>query len=246
MNQLRNVVLGLFGLVLVVAVALQGAGVFQAKPEPSINTPLAEMLPASFPGWEVEDLELGATESIRERSENLLNLDDFVFRQYAKGAKEFGVYVAYWQPGKMPVRLVNSHTPDRCWVGSGWTCTARAWNVDLSAHAGVPLQTAQKGTYEIQGYAQHVIFWHIVDGEAHWYGGERENRFTSPTVIVEDLAKFGLNVHREQFFVRVTSPEPFDALWETPEFRAVMAALGDLCLTPGDPIGIDGLPVATR
>jgi len=233
----RRLLLGVITLTLLAAVALQATMMLRPKPPPSLQTPLSEILPAAFPGWETQDLKLGATETLHERSENILRLNDFVYRQYDGGGHSFGVYVAYWHPGKMPVRLVNSHTPDRCWIENGWTCTDRSWDVDLTPKAGVPLQPAQQGVYEIQGFEQHVYFWHIVDGEVHWYGGERQNRYTTPTVILDDLRKFGLNVHREQFFVRVASPEPFDALWERAEFREVMQTLAELCLAPAQSEG---------
>ena len=30
------------------------------------------------------------------------------------------LYVAYWRPGQAPVSLVDAHTPDACWPGTGW------------------------------------------------------------------------------------------------------------------------------
>jgi hypothetical protein len=93
-----------------------------------------------------------------------------------------------------------------------------------------PLQPAQWGVFEIGDIKNYTYFWHIVGGKAHWYGGERLNTKSSLTSVVEDFRKFGLNVHREQFFVRLTSPEPMETLWDQEGFQEVMADLADLCL----------------
>ena len=198
-------------------------------PEGTLKEPLAEKIPEQFSGWEVEDLDLGPTESVIQRSERLLQLDDFVHRSYRRGGEGFTVYIAYWKPGKMPVRLVNQHTPDRCWTEVGWACTDREWNVERTVK-GRPLQPGQWGVYEFDDHKNYTYFWHIVGGEAHWYGGERINTRTSLSTIWEDFTNFGLNVYREQFFVRIVSSEPMDELWEEPVFLEVMDDLADLCL----------------
>jgi len=229
-------------LVLLSAAVLQVLASSRPVPEGTLDQPLAKLIPAHVSGWTVKDLELGPTESVIQRSQSLLRLDDFVHREYRRGGRVFTVYVAYWKPGKMPVRLVNQHSPDRCWTEVGWSCTAREWNVPRTVK-GIELQPAQWGVYEIEDYRNYTYFWHIVGGEVHWYGGERINTRTSITSVLEDFRKFGLNVYREQFFIRVVSPEPMDDLWEEPGFLEVMAALSDLCLAAPQP---SAGPVAAR
>lgn len=226
---MRTVLPALAGLILLVAVVLQVVAGLKPVPEGSLDAPLEEKIPASLSGWAVRDLDLGPTESVTERSFQLLNLDDFVHREYRRGDRVFTVYVAYWKPGKMPVRLVNQHTPDRCWTEAGWVCTDREWNVERVAGT-TALQPGQWGVFELGEARNFTYFWHIVGGQAHWYGGERLNTKSSLTSVVEDFKKFGLNVHREQFFVRITSPEPMDSLWEQEGFQTIMASLAELCL----------------
>jgi hypothetical protein len=220
--------------IVVVAVGLQLVSGLKPVPEGSLEQPLSDAIPERIDGWQVIDLDLGPTESVTQRSYNLLKLDDFVHRQYRRGDRNFSVYVAYWKPGKMPVRLVNQHSPDRCWTEVGWVCTDREWNVQRSVH-GRDLQPGQWGVYEIGDHTNYTYFWHIVGGEVHWYGGKRLNTKSSLTSVWEDFRKFGLNVHREQFFVRVVSPEPMDDLWDEPAFQAVMADLAELCLAQPGP-----------
>lgn len=222
-------------LTLISALALTAVAKLQPVPEGTLERPLEDLIPVSMPGWIVEDMDLGPTESVTQRSMDLLKLDDFVHRQYKRGDKSFSVYVAYWKPGKMPVRLVNQHTPDRCWTEVGWVCSDRQWNVEREVN-GRQLQPGQWGVYGINDYDNYTYFWHMVGGKAHWYGGERLNTKTSLTTVWEDFSKFGLNVHREQFFVRIVSPEPMDDLWQEPGFLSVMDALADLCLAyPEEP-----------
>ena len=133
------------GMVFIVAVALQLVANLKPVPESSLEQPLAEAIPERLEGWQVNDMDLGPTESVTQRSYDLLKLDDFVHRQYVRGDKSFSVYAAYWKPGKMPVRLVNQHTPDRCWTEVGWVCTNREWNVMRSVD-GKRLQRARVAT----------------------------------------------------------------------------------------------------
>ena len=228
--------------VLTGSIAVAAFAEMQPVPEGTLERPLETAIPERLPGWQVEDLDLGPTESVTQRSYDLLRLDDFVHRRYARPGASFSVYVAYWEPGKMPVRLVNQHSPDRCWTEVGWSCTDREWNVHRSA-GDIALQPAQWGVYEIEDYTNYTYFWHIVGGRAHWYGGERINTRSSLTSIWEDFTKYGLNVHREQFFVRIVSREPMDDLWKKKGFQMIMKDLAKLCLAePGEEV----VPVAAQ
>jgi hypothetical protein len=223
-------------LVVVAGIILQVVAKMQPVPESSLKAPLKELIPLDLAGWTVKDMDLGPTESVTQRSHDLLNLDDFVHRSYKRGDKSFTVYIAYWKPGKMPVRLVNQHTPDRCWSEAGWTCTDRKWNI-VKTVDGVALQPGQWGIYELGDYTNHTYFWHVVGGKVHWYGGERINKKSSISSIWEDFTKYGLNVHREQFFIRVVSAEPMDDLWDEPGFKEVVKDLAELCLAQIEPDG---------
>lgn len=215
------VLAGIFGFQLYAA--------WMPPPEAPEREPLSELLPNSIPGWTIKDLDLGPTESVNERSLRLLNLDDYVHRSFSNDGVDFSVYVAYWTPGKMPVRLVNQHTPDRCWAEVGWACTDREWNVKRSA-GGIELQPAQWGTYELREYEQKTYFWHLVGGEAFWYGGERLNTRTPVTMFIENFRKLGFNQSREQFFIRIIYSGDREALWENPVFVDIMQRLSTLGL----------------
>jgi hypothetical protein len=107
---------------------------------------------------------------------------------------------------------------------------------------GKELQPGQWGIYELKDFKNYTYFWHIVGGKVHWYGGNRVNTRSSLSTVWEDFRKFGLNVHREQFFVRIVSQQPMDDLWQEAGFNEVLSDLADLCIgKPGKPE-----PVAMR
>lgn len=193
------------------------------------NPPVATLIPSELNGWMVEDIPLGPTESVTERSLILLNLNDFVQRQYSNAGTSFSVYVAYWGPGKMPIRLVSQHTPDRCWTENGWTCTDRKFNVEKQV-GKENIQPAQWGEYKIHEYTNQAYFWHVVDGEVKWYAGNRMNTRTTIKSVLLDVMNFTLNNKPDQYFVRIVSQDSLDELWELPAFQEVMQSLSDLCL----------------
>ncbi len=216
-------------VILLAVIGIQFASYLTPVPESTLTQKLDILIPSTLPGWEVKDLDLGSTESVTARSHSLLKLDDFVHRSYSRGDRSFTVYVAYWESGKMPVRLVNQHTPDRCWTEVGYICTDRKWNIERTVN-GKQLQPGQWGIYELNDFKNYTYFWHIVGGEVHWYGGNRVNTRSSLSTVWEDFRKFGLNVHREQFFVRIVSAQPMDDLWDEAGFNTVLSDLADLCL----------------
>ena len=115
---------GLFALVvLVVACGLQGLRLRNLKDGDTHTTARRIQLDATLPkavaGWTAIDEPLGPTEFLQTAVEKNLNYDDMVNRVYRRGERSFGLYVAYWSPGRMPVQKVASHTPDRCWSENG-------------------------------------------------------------------------------------------------------------------------------
>ena len=107
--------------VLLAALVAQGLGSLRTPP-PTRPPHLAEKISARPAGWTSQEVPLGASEFMANEVEKVLKYDDFINREYRRGADRFGLYVAYWGPGKMPTQLVASHTPDRCWTENGWHC----------------------------------------------------------------------------------------------------------------------------
>ncbi len=213
------------GLVLLAAVLLQGYVLF-SRPEVTKQGELEELIARDIRGWTVEDLPLGQTEEVINQVEGRLRFDDVISRVYRSGDVQVGVYIAYWEPGKMPVRLVGVHTPDTCWIQNGWSCTERESNLQKEV-VGQNLKPAEYGIYEIESAVQHVLFWHIVGDRIHTY---EQQGMHSLTAAWEDIFRYGLNQRQEQYFIRVSSNRPFEEIWFDEGFRELMGDIAGLGL----------------
>ncbi len=222
------------GGVLVVAVALQGMSLFRETPQ-ARGRHLAHSIPAELPGWTGREVPLGANEFMSGEVEKVLNYDEFVSREYSRSGERFGVYVAYWGAGKMPTRLVASHTPDRCWTENGWRCLQMKFKA-AETFEGAALQPAEWRVFEPPngGASIYVMYWHLVEGRTYDYG-ERFNNIPDPVLWWKDAVQQALLGSREQYFIRLTSTEPLENLWSDPGFCDVLRGLGRLGLVMNPP-----------
>jgi hypothetical protein len=218
------------GIVLAAAVALQGMTLFRETPRPR-GPHLGRAVPLDVPGWTGRDVPLGTSEFLSNEVEKVLNYDEFVSREYRRGGESFGVYVAYWGAGKMPTRLVASHTPDRCWTENGWRCLQMKFKTP-ETFEGAALQPAEWREFEPPrgGVPTYVLYWHLVEGRTYDYG-DRFNNIPSPMLWWKDAVQQALLGSREQYFIRLTSSEPLENLWSDPGFGEILRGLGRLGLT---------------
>lgn len=229
---IRKLIIGIS----LIAVALAGGGALHQavffNPEKSFEGTLAEILPTEVHGWQSYDRPLAETEEQRRNVDAILQYTDALVREYRKGPFRFEVYVAYWAPKTMPVRMVQAHTPDVCWVRGG------GWLVDVDAkRSGVPLEvegeTLKLAEYRRmvgsrnQSQVAHVYYWHVVGDHIYITDAMGTWDRWDP---VKSLFRFGLNQKTEQFFVRISSDVPFVQLWDDPGVREIMAVLKDLAL----------------
>ncbi len=216
-------------VVLAAAAVLQGISVFREVAHPRAPH-LAAALPASVPGWRVRNLPLGQNESVRNAVEKTLNYDDVVYREYAKGGVVAGVYAAYWGAGKMPTRLVASHTPDRCWTENGWTCLEMKFRQHPPA-LDRAWQPAEWRRFQPPdgGAPVYVYYWHLVEGRVLDQGA-RFNAVPHPLHWWRDAVQQALRGSREQYFIRVTANVPFERFWTDPAFAEVLRGLQSLGL----------------
>ena len=215
--------------VLLTAATLQGLAVFREVPKPR-GPHVAALIPTSLPGWRVKNVPLGPTEFLTGQVEKTLNFDEAVSREYSRAGASFGVYVAYWGAGKMPTRLVASHTPDRCWTENGWTCLEMRFRQQLAAN-GTALQPAEWRRVQPPdgGAPTYVLYWHLVEGRVYDQGG-RFNAVPHPLAWWKDAVQQALLGSREQYFVRLTSTVPLESLWGDPGFAEVLRGLQALGL----------------
>ena len=215
--------------VLLGATTLQLYPLFVALPE-TARPHLASAIPSQIDGWTIRDLPMAETEEGKNYLLSTLQYDDYVSRLYTHGPSVVSVYVAYWAPGKVPPRMVGVHTPDTCWVMNGWRCEERLRGATLMLGSGEQLLPGEFGIYSLKGMKQHVYFWHVVDGRAYSYMHEGAPSVHSIWAQLPDL-RFGLRQKREQFFVRVSSNQPWNIIWQTPGVQVLFRALGQLAIS---------------
>lgn len=191
---------------------------------------LAGQVPQGIAGWSVRDEPLGSNESLRSAVERTLNYDDYVYRVYSRGNESFGVYVAYWSPGRLPVQKVASHTPDRCWTENGWTCPEQRFAVTLPSGNEMLMPGQWRRFLPPNGAAeQFVLYWHLVGGQPYDYG-ERFNARPDLVKWWRDTVAYAFRGSDEQYFIRLTSDRPFEQLVGDPGFQEVLSAVGKLGL----------------
>lgn len=214
---------------LVFAVSIQGAHLFNETPRPR-GPHLAQTIPMNVVGWNSHNVPLGPSEFLSSEAEKVLNYDEVLNREFRRGDHVFGVYVAYWGAGKMPTRLVASHTPDRCWTENGWHCLAMKFR-QPETFAGSSLQPAEWRIFEPPngGNPTYVLYWHLVEGRSYDYGGHFNN-VPDPVLWWKDAMRQALLGSREQYFIRLTSDEPLEKLWQDPGVGAVLQSLERLGL----------------
>ena len=215
-------------LVLVAAAAAQFITVTRDVPDPR-PAHLNQFVADAPDGWRAREVPLGPDEFVEEQVEKILNFDEVVHREFSRGTVTFAVYAAYWGPGRMPTRLVASHTPDRCWTENGWTCLEMRFKEGRSVGA-VTLQPAEWRLFRSPaGDHTNVLFWHLVDGRAHDFG-DRFTQIPDPVSWWKDAIGQAFRGSGEQYFVRVTSNVSFAEIWEDPAFQRVMRGLAELGL----------------
>ncbi len=182
------------------------------------DAPLADYFPRDLVGWHGEDRPPAETEAQIARVRRLLNYDETLLRIYRKGGQEFSLYVSYWQPGKMPAREIAFHVPDKCWVSAGWTeCAA---NHDYQRlFEGHLLAPAQYREFDAQSGHQYVIYWHVLNGRVIVYSDDGTH---SQLTTLSALLRHGLGHKGEQYFIRIASQSPLDALWSDEGFQEIM------------------------
>lgn len=231
---MRRSLIAVLTIILVGGIAFQALYSLRETPEPVARRRLADLVPREATGFAVTEERLGATEVVDQTVLRTLNLDDYVYRRFAKGAESFTIYAAYWAPGRMPTRLVASHTPDRCWTENGMRCV----ETEFRKVYGLDGRNLLPAEYRVftppaDGAKTFVAYWHIVDGRLYDYGG-RFNAIPHPWLWWKDTLAQAVHGAREQLFVRVTSTSLLEGLWKNPDFKHVMKTLADVGLWQAD------------
>jgi len=200
---------------------------FVPEKEVTIEGSLSNILPEEIQGWESHPVPLSSTPSGEERVLDVLDFDDYFSRQYVRGDTKVMVYVAYWLPGSEPYSSVAIHNPDSCWVIAGWDIKDResARTVEL---AGCSLKQHEWGIYEKNGVDTHVMFWHLLGGvpnehiEKMIWTQSGADSFKRQFYFIFNVFQMGLDLGRDQLFIRVSANKPFEELENDPHFKRII------------------------
>ncbi len=219
-----------FGAAIVVALlALNVYMAFKPIPKAEITKPLVTLLPPAPLGWSATDEPIASTPEEQEQVEGELHFDDAVYRVYDSGRSQIGVYIAHWLPGKTSPSKVGAHSPDTCWVHTGWAMLQRNQNVTRDFDGG-SLKPMETGTFEKDNEKVHVIFWHLVGGVpmqydlVGWKNG-LAGRIERLPILFTDFSRFGLDQRKEQLVIRLSSTVSFEQMWSDPGFVQFMDGL---------------------
>lgn len=224
---MKKIILIFGSLTLICAISLQAYFALIPPPEATFKRELSELVPSNLPGWEVQDLEIADTPESSTRISDFLNFDDAIFRTFKKGDTEVGLYIAYWGPGKASYRWAGAHTPDTCWVLSGWTCSKREYSIPFQ-HGDIEFEPAEFGVYETEDISRNVYFWHLVGGHANSYKQEGAPNIFGALI---DIKQHGLDLRKEQFFIRLASNKPIQELKQISGFSEILDSLVEISLT---------------
>ena len=212
--------------ILFLILGLQAYFVLVPPPEQTFNRTLANVIPSNLSDWEIQDLDIADTPEASARVSDFLDFDDSIFRIFTKGDTSVGLYIAYWSPGKTSYRWAGAHTPDTCWVVAGWDCTKREHSIPFQ-HGDLSFQPAEYGIYETETDKQHVYFWHLVGNEAYAYKQKGTPNIFGALIDIRD---HGLNLRKEQFFIRLSSNKTIDQLKQIDGFSEILDGLAKIGL----------------
>lgn len=219
-------VTALAATVLLSAVAFYVGG--RKYKDPSLTTSLTTMFPSadSLLDWTVEQRPVAETAEIKKAHGELLNYSEAVYTIYAKGGVEVQIYAAYWPPARMAHRLVAGHTPDVCWVGSGWVCEkSGVWR---NGRAGVSaMHQLEHRIFARSGTVVHVAFAHFIPGRVIDYSTKAAPPWYA---LFSDMFDHGLYLREEQFFMRISSNQPIEEVMKLVPTRQFMEKVENLML----------------
>jgi exosortase len=193
------------------ALGLPWAASLRAQPPAGRVPDLALLLPPAPQGWTMQASDLSPFSST-------LRTTEMAERVYSRGASvtdpHVTLYVAYWKPGAADASLVDMHSPDACWPGTGWSPEPVEHERAVLGVAGRTLPPAECRMFALAGIETRVWFWHL-------YGG-RPVSFVDPHSVARFLelaVRTGFGPPQEQLFVRVSSNRPWEEIASEPTLR---------------------------
>jgi exosortase len=211
-------------LALVAAAALfLSTGRPSAKAHAAPAPDLSALLPPAPEGWTAQD-----TPNLDQYS-GVLETHALIERVYssgtAQGSAHVTLYLAYWAPGQAPVSLVDAHSPDACWPGTGWELEAGASRRAALEIGERTLAPAECRVFSRNGLETRVWFWHLNGGRPLAF----VDPYSAPRLLALGL-RYGFSNPEAQLFVRISSNRPWQEIASQPAVRQFLDNLKPLGL----------------
>jgi hypothetical protein len=185
------------------------------------------IVPNVVEGWTSRSLPLGESEMAVAAVRGILNFDSYVNREFSQAGRKFTLYGGFWSAGRMPAQSVASHSPDHCWVLSGWTCISWRSAVappEVAAALG-PLE--ERRFRAPDGSLVNVWYWHLQDGVSNGYG-YRGNLIGYSSRWIRDGLRQLFSGAPEQVFLRISSQQSIDDIVADPGVSEILRSLGSV------------------
>jgi len=178
-------------------------------------------------GLKSEDLPLGNMERLIDRTKEILQFDDYFYREYRIGADSLLVYIVYWGQSDSNLKQTTGHNPDQCWVKSGgWKELQRSSGVRLLAESPrhdsanptsnslLPTPAQYIGPVEFRllespnaSESYNVYYWQTWGGDVVPIRKSNENDFLN-RMKRSDYWRFWEQKRKPLYFVRIHSKTP--------------------------------------
>lgn len=188
--------------------------------------PLTKLLPASLPGWTVEDSSLGQTEGDAQKVQEILQYDDAIFRTYRRGNLVIGVHVVYWRPNPSKTEYNLAHSPDICWPNAGWSLQERVYEKHVTS-AGWTSPPGQYRVFEANGKTTEMLFWHLRRGQLSGYmmGDQTRWRARLTHMLEQTYRSFRFGSVADEIFVRITMDAPLEEVIRSDAWAEIAKSL---------------------
>lgn len=220
----RHWVLFLLGAVLTLGLVTAVVGSVRVQRQRFYGR-LSELLPkeSDLDGWHVRVRRLAESIEMERLTKELLAFDDAVFVDILRGDTRVSIYLAYWRPGTVSSHWVASHTPDLCWLQSGWQCLLRdTQNIGREMSSTLAMEHR---TFRLNEQVEHVVFCHLVDGRPQTYDGVGPRPARLRDFLDRVTSRQWTRPDAEQFFIRISSNQPLTDFAQTSPVQFLLQRL---------------------